>query len=151
MKTIKDGLLAVALSTFLLNLSGCGKASDRPELGHVTGVVTLDDKPLKGIEVVFSPDTGRPARGKTNSEGKYELTYIGKTRGAKVGRSRVEIAPNEEGEEGSEDAGDTEEAATAKPPKPGKIKIPARYNTESKLEADVQPGENVFDFKLESK
>ena len=153
MKTIKAGLLMVALAILSLNLSGCGTGSDQPELGLVTGTVTLDDKPLKGIEVVFHPENGRPARGKTDSDGRYELTYIYKTFGTKLGHNRVEIAPNEEGEdEDSEgDGGGEQDGAAKKRSKPGKIKIPARYNSKSELKANVEVGENVFDFNLESK
>lgn len=152
MKTIKDGLLVVALSILALYLSGCGGTSDQPELGQVTGTVTLDGEPLKGIEVVFYPDSGRPARGKTDSHGKYELRYIREEFGTKVGHNRVQIAPDEEGEEDSEGDDSSEHMDAGNTPrKPGKIRIPARYNTQSVLEADVQPDENVFDFKLESK
>ncbi len=151
MKTINDSFLAATLSIVCLLLSGCGGGSDQPQLGLVTGTVTLDGEPLSGVAVVFSPDNGRPARGNTDQTGKYKLTYIGQTLGAKVGHHRVEIAPNEEGEEESEDA-DASENTVGKPqPKPGKIKIPARYNTKSKLEVDVKTGANTFDFNLESK
>lgn len=154
MKTNKQTFLTVALSILVLNLSGCGGNGDRPELGHVTGTVTLDGEPVSGTVVVFYPDNGRPARGKTDLDGKYELTYIHKTLGSKVGHNRVEIAPNEEGEneeDEDEEAGDTEDVGAAKRPRTSrKAVIPARYNTKSELEADVQPGENVFDFKLES-
>jgi hypothetical protein len=154
---MKHTLLAVALATLALHLSGCGGVSDQPELGRVTGTIMLDGEPLSDIAVVFHPDNGRPARGKTDSDGKYELTYIRQTRGCKVGHNRVEIAPNEEGEneeleEDSEEAGNTEDVGAAKRPmKRGKAEVPARYNSKSELEADVQPGENVFDFKLDSK
>ncbi len=149
----KAGLLAVALPFLILSLSGCGGTGDQPQLGLVSGTITLDGAPLDGIAVVFYPDNGRPARGRTDSNGKYDLTYIRQTRGAKVGHNRVEIAPSEE------DAHDEEEQATAgenistaKPPvMREKPKVPGRYNTNSILEADVKPGENVFDFKLESK
>jgi hypothetical protein len=149
-KTIQSGLLTVTLSMLALNLCGCS-GSDRPELGLVVGTITLDDKPVSGIVVVFQPDEGRPARGKTDQEGHYELTYIAKTPGCKVGHNRVQIAPNEEGEDESTEAADTESAAPPKRSKPGKVEIPAHYNTKSELEADVQPGENVFDFHLVSK
>lgn len=148
LKTIKDGLLVVAVSLLTLQLTGCGRVNDQPELGQVTGTVTLDGAPLKGIEVVFFPDSGRPARGKTDAEGKYELRYIREVFGTKVGHNRVEIAPNEEDSEG-DDSSENDSAKQTR--KRGKVKIPARYNTETVLEADVQPYENVFDFKLESK
>lgn len=152
MQTIKDGSLLMALFLLCLFLTGCGGKGDRPELGEVTGTVTMDGQPLSGVTVVFTPDDGRPARGKTDAEGKYELTYIGQTRGAKLGHHRVEIASSEEGEEDAEAATAGESTAAAKSPaKPGKVKIPARYNAKSVLEAEVKAGPNVFDFKLESK
>ena len=146
-------VLTVSLWVVSLSLCGCGSGSDQPELGEVTGTITMDGTPLVATVVVFSPDNGRPARGKTNAEGKYELTYIGETRGAKIGHHRVEIAPNEEGEDESEieNANAGESTATPiSPVKPGKVSVPTRYNTNSILEADVKAGENVFDFKLES-
>ncbi len=153
MKTFQDACLAVALSALFLSLPGCFGTSDQPDLGQVKGTITLDGQPLKGIEVVFYPDGGRPARSRTNAEGKYELKYIRDTLGTKVGHNRVEIAPNEEGEESYEEEIEVEDvdAAPAKPLlKAKKPVIPARYNTKSELEADVKPGENTFDFDLKS-
>ncbi len=101
----------IILNLSVLLLSGCGGSSDQPELGEVTGTITFNKQPLVGVAVVFQPENGRPARGMTNAEGKYELTYIRQTKGSKVGPNRVEIAPSEEGEE--------EEAAVgAKKPNP---------------------------------
>lgn len=145
-----NGRLAVVLSTMFLSLPGCGGPSDQPELGQVRGIVTLDGKPLSGVAVVFQPDSGRPARGFTDTQGAYELTYIRETLGTKLGRNRVEIAPDED----AEDPVDSEEGVDAptvrQPVKSGKPVIPARYNTQSELEADVKPGDNTFDFELES-
>jgi len=149
---IRDGLLAIVFSVLSLSLVGCGGTGDQPELGQVTGTVTLDGKPLNGVAVVFAPENGRPARGRTDLNGKYELTYIRQTRGTKVGRNRVEIAPSEEDEEDAEEQANAGEPAAPKkaPTNREKPKVPARYNTKSELEANVKPGVNVFDFKLES-
>lgn len=134
-------------STFL----GCNP-SDQPELGQVTGTITLDGKPLTGVAVVFQPDNGRPARGVTDAEGKYELVYIRQTKGTKVGPNRVEVAPSEEGEETEEaEPGDGDTQTASKKPKSGKPSVPARYNTKSELKVDVKSGPNTFDFQLESK
>ena len=149
-KTIRDGRLAAALSLLFLSLPGCGGPSDQPELGQVSGTVTLDGKPLSGVVVVFHPDGGRPAEGRADAEGRYELRYIRETMGTKVGRNRVEIAPNEEGEDAPETEGDVEAPSVQQPGKSGKPVIPARYNTKSELEVDVKPGENTFDFPLKS-
>ena len=153
MKRYSGAVRKISLWVVSLALCGCGSGDDRPELGQVTGTITMDGKPLVGTTVVFAPDNGRPARGKTDAEGKYELTYIGQTLGAKIGHHRVEIAPNEEGEDEAEIEAATagESVATSKPPvTPKKIGVPARYNVNTVLEADVKAGENVFDFKLES-
>jgi hypothetical protein len=144
---VSKSLVTAAMAAAALSLAGCGTAGDQPDLGQVTGTITLDGNPVKGIAVVFFPDEGRPARGRTDAAGKYELTYIRDTKGTKVGHNRVEIAPDEEG---GDDEGENDEAAPKPKGKGGKPKIPAQYNTKSILEADVKPGENVFDYKLES-
>lgn len=146
----RRSVIRIALSMLLLLQWGCS-TSDQPELGLVKGTVTLDGKPLTGVAVVFQPDNGRPARGMTDAEGRYELTYIRQTKGTKVGPNRVEIAPSEEGEETDEvEAGDDAQASTPARPKSGKPVVPARYNVRSELKVDVQSGENTFDFELES-
>lgn len=130
---------------------GCS-SSDQPELGQVTGTITLDGKPLTGVAVVFQPENGRPARGMTNAEGKYELVYIRQTKGTKVGPNRVEVAPSEEGEESEGDEpGDGDSQAASKKSKSAKPTVPAKYNTKSELKVDVKSGSNTFDFQLESK
>ncbi len=128
---------------------GCAP-SDQPALGQVTGTITLDGKPLSGIAVVFQPDSGRPARGMTDAEGKYELTYVRQTKGTKVGPNRVEIAPSEDGEPEESVSSDEEGKSATKRPNSGKPTIPARYNVRSELKADVKAGMNTLDFKLES-
>ncbi len=150
MKTKNNVLLAATMSILFLNLPGCGGTSDQPELGLVSGAVTMDGKPLSGILVSFLPDNGRPAMGTTNAEGQYKLTYIRDLPGCKLGHNKVEIGVAEGAdEEGPEAEADT--AAPREPVKAGKPLIPARYNTKTELEADVKPGENTFDFHLESK
>ena len=144
----KSFALIVLCLTFLLQ--GCG-SSDQPELGEVTGTITFDKQPLVGVAVVFQPENGRPARGMTNAEGKYELIYIRQTKGSKVGPNRVEIAPSEAGEAEEAASGGEEPEAGAKKSKSGKPTIPARYNVRSELTADVKPGKNTFNFDLESK
>ncbi|PQO46420.1 hypothetical protein [Blastopirellula marina] len=144
------GGLVIACSVMLLSLTGCGGNSDQPELGQVTGTITLDGKPLTGVAVVFQPEKGRPAHGKTDAEGKYDLIYIRDTRGAKIGLNRVEIAPSEGEDDPTENIQDPDSIPAQRPTKSGKPKVPAKYNIKSELEANVQPGENNFDFELKS-
>ncbi|PQO45815.1 hypothetical protein [Blastopirellula marina] len=154
MKSKQIGPLAVTLSAIFLGLAGCSGPSDQPDLGEVHGTITLDGQPLSGVAVVFQPEIGRPAHGRTDAQGSYELTYIRDTRGTKIGRNRVEIAPSEEAEDedySAEAEANADTAQNQRPIKAGKARIPARYNINSELEADVKPGDNTFDFDLTSK
>jgi hypothetical protein len=106
-----------------------------PELGAVTGTVTLDGKPLDTATVVFESPSGRSAFGSTDAQGRYELLYTGNARGAVLGPNRVII-----------------KSRLDAPPGPDwKDPIPARYNATTELTAEVVPGRNAFDFQLESR
>ena len=122
--------------------AGCGGgSSDQPDLGSVTGSVVIDEKPLPNAMVVFSPENGRSSMGITDSDGNYELIYVGETKGAKIGPHTISITTVQE--DNSEESG--EAAATFKEA------IPAKYNTKSTLAEEVKAGDNVFDFALTSK
>lgn len=79
--------LAIAMPLLLI---GCG-SGDQPELGMVSGIVTLDGKSLPNVEVTFTPEIGRPSYGETGKDGLFELVYIRDIKGAKVGRHNVTI------------------------------------------------------------
>lgn len=108
-------------------LAGCGGSGDRPELGEVTGTVTLDDKPLAGVIIVFKPATGRPGTATTDVDGHYELEYRHGVPGAKLGPNTISF----------------EWPIGAAGPA-----IPEKYTTKTELKEDVKAGDNVFDFKL---
>ena len=124
-------LLLVALVS-----AGCSaKPKDLPDLGAVTGTVTLDGKPLEKVTVVFESDSGRSAFGSTDASGRYELLYTGNHKGAVVGPNKVVI-----------------NSQLDAPPGPDwKDPIPARYNAKTELKADVVASQNTFDFQLQSK
>lgn len=132
---------------FLFNLmciiaTGCGGgSSDHPDLGTVTGSIVIDGNPLPSSMVVFSPENGRSSMGITDGEGKYELTYVGETKGAKIGTHTISITTVQE--DNSEESGG--EAVNFKET------IPAKYHTKSTLTEEVKAGDNVFDFELTSK
>ncbi|MEQ9071977.1 MAG: carboxypeptidase-like regulatory domain-containing protein [Gimesia chilikensis] len=118
------------------SLTGCGGGgADTPELGEVTGIITLDGNPLSGAEVVFEPASGAPSVGKTDESGSYELIYNQDASGALPGQHTVRISKF--GEPGS--PSDTEN------------QIPAKFNANSKLTAEVKAGDNTLNFDLESK
>ena len=62
MKLPGSRLLVILCSVALFCSAGCGEGapSDTPELGSVTGTVTMDGKPLANVTVTFEPETGKP-------------------------------------------------------------------------------------------
>ena len=126
--------------TSALVASGCGQST--PEnLGRVSGQVTLDGQPLPGALLTFVPVTpgGSTSLGKTNESGDYTLSYSGSINGAEIGQHRVTIT--------TYSGGDTD----AEPPQP-KVpeKVPAKYNYQSELTAEVKAGSNTIDFPLKN-
>lgn len=123
------GLLGAVTALFIVQLAGCGQG-DRPQLGTVQGVVTLDGKPLPNAAIRFLPVVPvRASMSMTDAEGRYELVYIRDIMGAAVGQHRVEIT--------------TEAAGTPE-------KLPAQYHAKTALTATVEPGANEINFDLKS-
>ena len=131
----------------MLVIAGCSpRPADEPPLGRVRGKVTMDGRPLAGVDVVFLPEKGRPSMATTDAAGHYDLWYINRTMGAKVGPHKVFVRPTEMPPEDATANGSSGAALVAPPPK-----IPAKYTKRSTLTAEVKPGRNTFDFALESK
>lgn len=116
-------------------LIGCGGPA-HPEVGRVSGVVTLDGQPLPEATVMFQPAEGRASQATTDSAGKYSLTYLDGVPGAKLGSHTVIIRTEIPGEDGQ--------------PPIAKEKLPKRYHDQTELTAEVKPGSNTFDFPLTS-
>jgi hypothetical protein len=95
------------------------------------------------VDVVFVPEKGRPSEATTDKSGRYDLSYIGSTKGAKLGPHKVLIRPAEIS------PGDVP-AAGSTPAAPRPV-VPAKYNKRSELTAEVKAGGNTIDFALESK
>lgn len=114
--------------------TGC--SSSGPELGTVSGTVTLDGQPLPDATVTFMPETGRSSSGRTDPEGKYELNYTFDRAGAVVGKHIVRIT--------------TAGKSGAESPDPSDEKLPARYHANTELKAAVERGHNEVDFDLTS-
>ncbi len=120
------GLLLVAV----LFAPGCGR-DDRPPLGRVQGVVTLDGEPLEGALVVFEPiEPARPSRGVTDAAGRYTLVYLRDIEGAVIGEHEVKIGTA------------TEESPVER--------LPAHYHHATTLTAEVSRGRNEHNFELTS-
>ncbi len=126
-------VLAFALAVVLAGLVGCGPKSDRPDLGSVSGTVTLNGVPLSNAVVVFKTEGVRMCRGFTDSGGKYELKYLRDIQGAALGVHKVYI-----------NSVPTNESGRAK------VRLPRKYNLKTELTARVEPGYNTFDWELKS-
>jgi hypothetical protein len=152
----KRGLAIAICSVALITTGGCNSG---PPTGDVSGTVTMDGQPVTNAIVTFVPQNGgQNAIGKTDDSGKYELYRRG-DRGALLGPHTVVITtvqePSGPVEEISSDSDEYLKQATGgnrsdydraivKEP------IPARYNKQSTLNAEVVKGQNTFDFALTS-
>jgi hypothetical protein len=65
---------------------------DLVKLMPVSGVVTLNHKPLSGAVVVFMPESGPTSVGETDKDGRYELESYGRKGGAPVGDYKVAVS-----------------------------------------------------------
>jgi hypothetical protein len=78
-------LVLIAVSAALLN--GCG--SRNPATYSVAGTVTYQGKPVEGAGVMFMPNSGRPASGQTDVQGRFTLRTYKDGDGAVVGENVV--------------------------------------------------------------
>jgi hypothetical protein len=115
---------------------GCGPEKFAP----VSGVVTMDGKPLSGATVSFLPETVKgstempvTSSGKTNDKGEYTLRTATGQDGALVGKHKVTI---------NLQAPEIVEGDQRRPRGGPRLadKVPPRYNTNSQLTCDVPEG-----------
>lgn len=124
--------LALALSVTMV--TGCG--SGGTPIVPVSGVITLDGKPLANAHVGFEPQAkpgatvaGPGAYGTTNDDGRYELTALNKEIGAVVGMNRVTIQTFKA------EKGPNDEMIVTR-----KELLPDRYHSPSELTFNVPKG-----------
>jgi hypothetical protein len=127
--------LGVVVSCLLVSTAtGCSERT-----GTVSGIVTLDGKPLPAGLVLFHPDEHgiAPASGQIDHEGRYSLARAKGKHGAVVGKYHVTVQTVS-----SNDAA----AITAA----RKYVIPAVYNdpATTPLIAEVAPGDNTLDIDV---
>lgn len=134
MKTLVALILCVAGACVL---SGCGQDAS-PETITVSGTVVLDDTPVARGQIIFS-DPSRQARSSGGDivDGKFTFD-------ASPGNKRVEIIAMREVPGKMDKSNPGEERPLMEQ------YIPAKYNADSTLTADVSPGSAPFEFKLES-
>jgi hypothetical protein len=130
---------ALLVVVFLVTSIGCGDGKV-----HVQGTVTFDGQPVDHGAISFDPADGRgPNTGGEITDGNYDLSgNAGATPGKKIVRIRAYRGTGRKVEAGP-------------PAPPGTLVdqiegyIPARYNDNTTLTADIVPGKiNEIDFQL---
>ena len=111
----------------LVVISGCGKGV---QFGEVSGSVTFQGKPLPNAVVFFMPQSGPAAAGATQADGTFKMVTRRPGDGVLLGPCKVAITPAD--------------------PINSPLPIPTKYTDAetSGLTANVEDGENVFDFEL---
>lgn len=143
----RERITSLAVGSILcVLLPGCG--DDAPyELAPVSGVVTLDGKPVPYTQIVFvptaTPENPNPGPGSAAScdeTGKFELRTVRGEAGAVVGPHTVQVSSKgpPRTTSGDVDAGP-----------PAKDAFPPRFNVSSELTFPVPAeGTTTADFKL---
>lgn len=137
MKTKKTIPFILCLLLSITIMACSNTPSDQPELGTVSGKITMDGAPLAKASVRFYPESGRASAGNTDEEGNYELVFIRDTIGAIPGKHSVKISTLDE----ANDPFGSQNSET----------VPTKYNKKTTLEATVEEGENTINFDLTSK
>lgn len=123
--------ICCATAFFIWLLAGCG--SGEPNTYRVIGTASWENAPIPEGDIIFSPVDGAsaPQAGKI-AAGRYEVR-------ATPGKKRVEIYATREGRQ----------ADPVMNAKPREQYIPAKFNAQSTLSADIQAADsNEFDFNL---
>ncbi len=125
-----------------LALGGCGAATDNLPREAVSGKVAFEGEPISKGAILFrtSPGSGETMEvGSLIRDGEYE---IAQAEGPVPGKYVVMIT------EEPERASDDKEAPGTRP-KVKPSRVTAKYNTRTKLSAEVKQGEaNTFNFDL---
>lgn len=137
-------LWTISTAALLCLFSGCGR-DDGPATYQVSGTVTLDGKPVEDGQIVFRAvgGTDKAYAGKvTNGTFSFPST---------AGQKQVEISSLQEATAKKGMIGGIS-GDPVSPENPAVVvteKIPARYNAQTTLTADVTSGgPNKFDFEL---
>lgn len=110
---------------------GCSRSE--VDLGQVHGAVTMNGEPLANATILFEPvGGGRTAIGMTDDQGAYSLEYSATASGALVGPVKIQIS-------------------TLNPDDPRNFPetVPARYNAQTELTAEIKKGRQELNFDLQ--
>lgn len=126
------------LVTFVL-VSGCTQG---PELGDVTGTISMDGEPVENAYVTFLPmfPEGMELVGKTDSQGVFDVKYSADRNGVPPGKYQILLSTLDDIKE--------ESGRNRKVPE----RFPKVYvNNDSPLTFEVKPGPNDVSFDVSSK
>jgi hypothetical protein len=145
-----------AIGTFVvIALAVAAGCDSGPKTGQVRGVVTYKDKAVPEGTVTFYPVTsGRPATGRIQTGGAYELSTFGGDDGAIVGEYKVSVEAKRVVGAAPEPKSLEEELAREGLTAPAQSSIqwlvPREYSSaeSSGLTATVSSGKNEIDFNL---
>lgn len=84
----RPAAMLATLAILALLAGGCGRGGLR--LAEISGVVTLDGKPLSQGRVLFVAERGPGANGSIDEQGRFTLATDGRA-GATVGKHRVAV------------------------------------------------------------
>jgi hypothetical protein len=143
------GFRAVLAALLTVLAAGCGAAEEPLSRVPVTGDVTLNGQPLKSGVILFVPDqaTAGPAAMAVITDGKYELS---ETEGPIFGHHRVEIEATSFLDFELDDEQAYAAYATAGGAPIANNPIPANYNRQSTLSAEVTSEDgHEFDYDLQ--
>ncbi len=135
--TVCQVMLSGLLGVSFLQGAGCSKSATTAE---VSGMVTVDGEPAKAGAIGFFPVDGKsPTAGGKIEAGKYSTQVP-------FGESKVEIRV-------SKVVGQKKLYDTPNSPVQPIMKevLPEKYNDQTELRIDVQPGTNNKDFDLKTK
>ena len=134
-RLLGSGVSIAALWFLCIFSTGCGGGPKAPPVASVKGTVNLDTKPMESGEIMFSLPGEVPTTLKVNGG-----SFSGS---ASIGKAKVEIRSYRPGKKN--------EMYPDQEPSPENF-IPIKYNTDSKLTADVtKDGANEFKFDVTSK
>ncbi|QDT85303.1 hypothetical protein [Gimesia chilikensis] len=132
----------VLLGSICLLACGCGQAEEGPPRRIVEGKVEFQGQPLAAGMIRFIPEAPGPVAVARIEQGAYRVDNKG---GVPLGKHRVEVVSRQpEPELVEAEVLPDQGAATA-------ISIPAQYNSNTSLSADVEVGDDpqVIDFQLD--
>ncbi|MDR2757277.1 MAG: hypothetical protein LBC20_16385 [Planctomycetaceae bacterium] len=85
----EKNVMIILLFVIGCTVIGCNNG---PNSASVSGVITIDGEPVKGVHLKFSPKSGeRPSVGYTNERGEYTLLFTQDQRGCIPGEHVVTI------------------------------------------------------------